>query len=180
MSPRPKSVQEYAALLGVSPKASREEISLAFALKKHEGRTGGGPSERELRDAFQALTNPEVRARLEQGGRAAAPNSLRSAAPMARARVSTPFLLVALLGVLAGAVGFFVWPIYGHHLRSFQAHDRLVETRTGKPYGTVLEVSDHHTFRNGRKGPAYRLRLAENGAEEWLPATDVKFLCVRE
>jgi curved DNA-binding protein CbpA len=172
MGSRPTTVKEYAALLGVSPNASREEISLAFALKKHEGRTGGGPSERELRDAFQALTNPEARARLEQGGRAAA--------PMARARVSTLFLLAALLGVLAGAVGFFVWPIYGHHLRSFQPNDRLVEARTGKPFGTVLESSHQHTFRNGKSGPAYRVRLAENGAEEWLPATDVKFLCVRE
>jgi curved DNA-binding protein CbpA len=172
MSPRPKSINEFAALLGVSPKASREEIALAFALKKHEGRTGGGPSEKELRDAFQALTNPEARARLGQGARAAA--------PMARARVSTPILLAALLGVLAGAIGLFVWPIYGHHLRSFGAGDRLVEARGGKPYGTVLDANDRHTFQNGRSGPAYRVQMAEDGSERWLPATDVKFLCVKE
>ena len=180
MGLRPKTAKEYAAILGVSPNASREEIALALALKKHEGRTGGGPSDNQLRQAYEALTNPEGRARLEPGARAAVPSAARARAPLDQSRLSTPILLAALVGVLGGVMAFFMWPVYGHHLRSFQSNDRLVEAHTGKPYGTVLEVSDRHTFQNGRSGPAYRVRLAEGDTEVWLPVTDVKFFCVRE
>jgi hypothetical protein len=180
MGSRPKTLKEYAALLGVGSSASRDEIALALALRKHEARTTGrGPTEQQLREAFEALTNLDAAGSAASRGEAALPPR-RHAAPVGQRSVGTPALLFASLGALAGVVAFLVWPLYGYHLRSFEANDRLVEERTGRPYGTVLDVSERHVFPNGKSGPAYRVRLAEGGSEVWLPATDVKFVCVKE
>jgi curved DNA-binding protein CbpA len=176
MGARPKTLQEYCQLLGVSPSSDPEEIKLAFVLRRHEARTGGGLGEAELKEAFEALTNPAKR---ESLGRRPA-YVVGAASPSAhRSPVNGVALLGGLLAVLAAVLAIYVWPTYRHHFRDFSVRDVLIEERSGRPYGTVLEASRDHAFPNGVAGEAYRVKL-EDGREIWLPASDVRYWCVKQ
>lgn len=165
-------------MLGVSPGASRDEIQLAYVLRRREVQASGEYTEGELRRAYDALTGSGRREAAAAGYTASARAAERGGQAR-RSSVSGVALLVALLGILVIVMAFYVWPAYGYRLRSFRPDDQLKEAATGRPYGTVLEARKDHVFPNGRVGPAYRLRLEPDGVEVWYPASDVQYLCVR-
>lgn len=166
-----KTVRDYYEVLGVSPSARREEIQLAYVLRKREILTSGEFTQAELKEAFEALINP--------GRRSVAAGSRPRPAAGSPPAVSGMGLLALLFGVLAAVGMFYVWPRYAHHFRSFGPNDALVEIRTGKPFGTVLEVKKDYVFTNGKAGAAYRVRLEADGGEAWLPISDIQYVCKR-
>ena len=173
-----KTVKDFCAILGVSPSAQREEIQLAYVLRKREILTSGEFTEAELKQAYEALTNPGRRV-ASPGGRPSPPVARPRAAAGSPPAVSGIGLLVLLLGALALVCGVYVWPQYGHRFRSFGPNDALVEIRTGRPFGTVLEVKKDYLFANGKIGAAYRVRLEPDGGEAWYPTSDIQYACKR-
>ncbi len=172
-----KTVKDFCAILGVSPSAKREEIQLAYVLRKRESLTSGEFTEDELKQAYEALANP--------GRRVASPGGRPSPVARPRAAAGSPpavsgiGLLALLFGALAVVCGLSVWPQYGHRFRSFRPNDALVEIRTGKAFGTVLEVKKDYLFANGKVGAAYRVRLEPDGGEAWYPTSDIQYVCKR-
>ena len=179
MGSRSRTLQEYCEILGVSPSSDEEELKLAWVLRKHDARTGGEVTEADLKEAYQALTDPAKRGTLKS--RPGAGGALRARrAPAQRTSVNAMAMLGWLLLALVAVLSLYIWPTYRHQFRTFSAQDRLVEEKTGKPYGTILEVSQSYTFSNGMSGKAYRVKLEPEGREVWLPVSDVKYLCVRQ
>jgi len=167
-------------MLGVSPNSSREEIQLAYVLRKREIAASGEHSEAEVKAAYETLLNPGRRG--AEGSRTQvrpAPGGRRGRTSE-RTSVNTVALLGLLLCVLVGVLAFHIWPTYGYRFRTFEANDQLLDARTKKPYGVVLEARTDHIFSNGKVGPAYRLRLESDGSEVWYPASDVQYVCVRQ
>ena len=173
MGSKPKSIKEYCEILGVSPSASPDEMRLAFVLLRREAQTSGSPSLRDLQEAYQGLTDPN-----RKDAAARAPQSAGSGADApSRARVSALLMLAGAFVALVVALAFYVYPMYGYRLKHFRPSSMLLEARTGKPFGTILEVQAAHAFPNGKVGPAYRMRLEPDGRESWLPQNDVHYLC---
>ncbi|MEE9218167.1 MAG: hypothetical protein V3U98_03780 [Acidobacteriota bacterium] len=174
MARKPRSFQECCELVGVSPNADGDELTLALSLRCRELAAEGY----DVNAIRQMLKGDE-----DDGGPALAYNPASSPAlsafPARRCSVNAVTLLWLCLAGLLSTLYFSLWPAYGYKLRSFRANDSLVVERTGEPYATILEVSKTHRFPNGKIAPAYRLRLAKNGSEVWYPVNDVHYLCAR-
>jgi curved DNA-binding protein CbpA len=173
MGSKPKSIKEYCEILGVSPNASPDEIRLAFVLLKRESQTSGSPPLRDLQEAYQRLTEPnrkDVSARAPQ-------RTGPGADTLSRSSVSALLILAGAFAALVVVLALYVYPMYGYRLKHFGPDSMLLEARTGRPFGTILEVQAAHAFPNGSVGPAYRLRLEPDGRESWLPQNDVHYLC---
>jgi hypothetical protein len=178
MTTRPKTVQECCEMLGVSPNSSREEIQLAFVLRRREVATSGEFTDAQMRAAYEMLVDPNRRAgAVREAVQRPAPTRQRQSEHKS---VNTVTLLGVLLCVLVAILAFSVWPAYGYRFRSFEPQDRLLNANTRKPYGVVLEASNAYTFSNGKVGRAYRVRLESDGSEVWYPASDVQYVCVRQ
>lgn len=173
MGTKPRNSKEYREILGVGPSASQDEIRLAFVLLRREAQTSSPGRLVLLQEAYQALSDPnrkEAVARVDAGPASGGDSPSRS-------RVSALMMLGGAFAALAAALLFHVWPMYGYRMKHFARNEMLLEARTGKPFGTILEVQAAHAFPNGRVGPAYRMRLEPDGHEAWLPQNDIRYLC---
>lgn len=174
----PADLGECCEVLGLSRNSSRDELKLAFALNRRDLEMAGYNVE-AVRKMVAAANDTDP---FTYDPPAAVRQSVRpvSFTRPKRHALNAVTLLSVLLVVLMGIVCIVLWPRYGYKLRSFKTYDSLLEAESGKPYATVLEVSQSHSFSNGKVAPAYLLRLKEDDSEVWYPINDVHYSCVRD
>jgi len=158
----PLDTKGYYRVMRVRPDCSLDEIRLAYAMAKQNAT---GPYLEKLEEAYETLKDDKKRAAYDAEGLQGV-NYLQN-----------PLTLTAAIVVLI-VVFIFLWlPDIRLHGKSFQPGQQLSTASTRAPFGSVVRYDPSHTFPNGTRGPAYLVRLADSGIEQWFPAVDLQASC---
>ena len=159
---RPLDAKGYYRILKVDPGVGVDEIRLAAAIAKQNA---AGPHLKKIDEAYDVLSNTKSREIYDKEG-LERPNLLKSPLTLA---VCAMILILAIL---------LLWiPTMKLHGKTFTAGQTLVETRTGKEFGTVVRADHDHLFSQGIMAPAYLVRPADGAPERWYPAIDLQRMC---
>ena len=165
----------YAAL-SISPGASQQEIRLAYKFLKRaylEGQRSLNLS--KIQEAYEILSQPEQRRVYDHG------KTAQRGGPGGKSRLHSVPLLLTMLLVFLGVIGFIFGSAIRANFVTFDAGDDLYWNNTKKPLGVVLEHDPDHRFPDGRQTRAYRIQLGSGEEPVWLPALDLNRNCrVRE
>lgn len=182
MSRPHRDTRGYYRALGVSPRATGEEIRLAYEMltgaaepdQSDFGMERPAPPDpsqiNEIERAWLVLKTPARRRQYDQQ-ETAGYRFLGMSFKLDDSRVLAA-CVVLLVGILA-----FVWvPLYGSRFRSFSPGDHLVDT-SGRPFGAIVRTEERHPFPGGITAEGYLVE--ESGSRElrWYPANDIRALC---
>ncbi|MGD8377774.1 MAG: hypothetical protein PVF68_16710 [Acidobacteriota bacterium] len=164
MSRDPRDPKGYYATLNLSPEASDAEVRLAYTFLKSAWRTNRKLDRRKIKQAFDVLSDAELRAAYRRS--------------TTRRPAISPDRQIYVLGGSSAAVLFLIAAfLFPGFLRPapepFSPGDRLLNQRTMAPLGEVLRREAGHVFPNGGTGDAYLIRL-EDGQERWFPIGDLE------
>lgn len=158
----PLDRKEYYRVLKVSPEADHDEIKLAYAMAKQNA---AGPYLAKLDEAWDVLKDRNKRAAYDAEGLEKT-NYFRH-----------PATLLAAIAVLV--VVFVTLWLPGIQMRNkkYGPGQELVTVAGRQPFGTVVRFERQHSFPGGVTAPAYLVRMAGTGSEQWLPEIDLQASC---
>jgi curved DNA-binding protein CbpA len=159
---KPLDLKGYYRTLKVSPGVEIDEIRLSYAMVRQNA---SGPHLKRVEEAFETLKDSTRRAAYDMEGLEGTkifkqPSTLAAAAA----------LLVLIIAVVYG-------PGLLRGMKTFKQGQTLVETRTGRPFGVVVQYEDSHQFPQGGSAPAYLVRMAGSAELRWLPSYDLQSIC---
>ena len=172
-----RDTKGYYRTLGVPPTATDTEIRLAYALLRGSDHAAGNTDDvpvgmtDESTRAYNFLKNPARRQAYDRAETSGFVSPVNVNVKLGDVRV-----LVVVLVLLAGILGFVWVPLYGSRFRTFSAGDRLVNT-AGVEFGKVIQSEEHHAFAGGATAPAFLIEMPGTQELRWFPADDIKSAC---
>ena len=162
--------------IGARPDASLEEIQKRVketeVRLKQTGEIYTEKYERLLHQARHTLLDPEARREYDKkfgfvkaAGAKKAPRALAvKISPGLKSKIIRIALLVAALGALAG---FWIWK-QRDALQTWPVGNYLRSRTNGQITAVLVERTDGYTFRNGKVGTAYRVKMLDTGELRWV------------
>ena len=160
--------------LHVSPSANSTEIELSYKFLKRAYTNGNRSIDvGRIQAAYDTLSDPELRKHYD--GHKVATGSTSSAAGM-RSLLRSPYVAAPVAVAFLVSLAFTFGPMLAAQMTSFDAGDRLVWKKTGKPLGEVVGYTDAHSFEEGPTVPAYEVQLTVDSSQ-WFPAAELHRGC---
>jgi hypothetical protein len=169
--------KNYYKVLGLSTKATSEEIERAYHKMIKDAHFDRSLSRKQIQLAYLVLTD-EAQKAMHDAMIAQEEKELEITAKIEqkknRKRITVRQLAQIAIGLFVIAV-IFLFFRYGYHLKSFSPGDKIYYKDSHKLLGTILEVNGNHDFGRAKKA-AYKIK-DPSGHILWIPKNDVKVSC---
>jgi curved DNA-binding protein CbpA len=171
--------KNYYHVLGVSTKATQEEIEHAYHKMIKEAHFDRSLNRKEIELAFLVLTDVAHKAMhdavIDQDEKKM--EITAKIQKRKKKRITVQQLAKIAIGLFIVAVVYFFFR-FGYHLKSFSSGDVVYYKASDSLLGTVVSVEENHNF--GRaKMDAYKIK-DPHGKIRWVPQTDVKSSCYKK
>jgi DnaJ-class molecular chaperone len=170
--------KNYYKVLGLSTRASQEEIEHAYNKMIKEAHFDRSKNRKEIEIAFLVLTDVAHKAMhdavIDQDEK-----EMEITAKIQKKKekkITVQQLAKIAVGLFVIAVFYFFFR-FGYHLKSFSPGDAIYYKSSDSLLGTVVDVESDHDFGRTRMD-AYKIKDS-HGKILWIPQTDVKSSCYK-
>ena len=170
--------KNYYRVLGLSSKASQEEIEHAYHKMIKEAHFDRSMNRKEIEMAFLVLTDVAHKAMHDAVIDQDEKKMEITAKIQKRKQKKITVRQLAMIAVGLFVVGIFYYTFrFGYHLKSFSPGDAIYYKSSDSLLGTVVGVEGNHDFGNARLD-AYKIK-DPHGKIIFIPQTDVKSSCYK-
>ena len=162
--------------IGARPDASLDEIQKRLSETevrlKQTGEIYNEKYERLLHQVKHTLLDPEARREYDKKFGFARAAVAKKKSPLGRVTISPGLQSkiikgAALVLLVAALAGFWIWRQWDS-LQPWPVGSYLRSTATGQVTAVLIDRTEGYTFRNGKVGTAYRVKMLDTGELRWV------------
>lgn len=162
--------------IGARPDASLDEIQKRLSETevrlKQTGEIYNEKYERLLHQVKHTLLDPEARREYDKKFGFARAAVAKKKSPLGGVTISPGLQSkilkgAALILLVAALAGFWIWRQWDS-LKPWPVGSYLRSTATGQVTAVLIDRTEGYTFRNGKVGTAYRVKMLDTGELRWV------------